>query len=257
MMSIDCPAFSSLPPGAAGPIRVLTLDLDDTLWPVGPTLVRAEQMLHDWLRAQAPATAAAFGVERMVALRQEVARRRPDLAHDLTELRRITLREALAASGDDTGLADPAFEVFFAARQQVTWYEDVAEALERLGRRFVLFGLTNGNAGLEATGLTPHLRGVISARDCGVAKPDARIFAAACAALAVSPAEVLHVGDDWALDVVGARQAGLHSAWVRRSDAAHRPGPASGRPQDALDHLHHLHHLTVPDLARLADLLGV
>ena len=56
MMSIDCPAFSSLPPGAAGPIRVLTLDLDDTLWPVGPTLVRAEQMLHDWLRAQAPAT---------------------------------------------------------------------------------------------------------------------------------------------------------------------------------------------------------
>jgi putative hydrolase of the HAD superfamily len=130
----------------------------------------------------------------------------------------------------------------------------VAEALARLGRRFVLFGLTNGNAGLEATGLTPHLRGVISARDCGVAKPDARIFAAACAALAVSPAEVLHVGDDWALDVVGARQAGLHSAWVRRSDAAHRPAPASGRPQDALDHLH---HLTVPDLARLADLLGV
>ena len=45
MMSIDCPAFSSLPPGAAGPIRVLTLDLDDTLWPVGPTLVRAEQVL--------------------------------------------------------------------------------------------------------------------------------------------------------------------------------------------------------------------
>jgi putative hydrolase of the HAD superfamily len=53
---------------------------------------------------------------------------------------------------------------------------------------------------------------------------------------------------------VGARQAGLHSAWVRRSDAAHRPGPASGQPQDGLDHLH---HLTVPDLARLADLLGV
>ena len=220
MMSIDCPAFSSLPPGAAGPIRVLTLDLDDTLWPVGPTLVRAEQMLHDWLRAQAPATAAAFGVERMVALRQEVARRRPDLAHDLTELRRITLREALAASGDDTGLADPAFEVFFAARQQVTWYEDVAEALVRLGRRFVLFGLTNGNAGLEATGLTPHLRGVISARDCGVAKPDARIFHAAAQAAGVTSGAVLHVGDDALLDARGALDAGMQAACLNPAQAA-------------------------------------
>ncbi|MFM2340550.1 MAG: hypothetical protein RLZZ592_203 [Pseudomonadota bacterium] len=255
MMSTDCPA--SFPSAAAallrdGTLRAITLDLDDTLWPVGPTLVRAEQVLHDWLRAQAPATAAAFGVERMLALRQDVARRRPDLAHDLTALRRITLREALAAAGDGVHLADPAFEVFFAARQQVTWYEDVAEALARLGARFVLYGLTNGNAELGPTGLSAHLAGVIGARECGVAKPDARIFQAACARLGLAPHQVLHVGDDWALDVVGARRAGLHSAWVRRPDAAHRPGPAHGRPDDEAPG----QHLTVPDLGRLADALG-
>lgn len=252
MMSIDCPALPSVSPWSAGTIRALTLDLDDTLWPVGPTLVRAERLLHDWLRAQAPSTAAAFGVERMLALRQDVARRRPDLAHDLTELRRITLREALAACGEDVALADPAFDVFFAARQQVTWYEDVAEALERLGRRFVLFGLTNGNAELGATGLSAHLAGSVGARECGVAKPDARIFHAACARLGLAPAQVLHVGDDWALDVVGARRAGLHSAWVRRPDAAHRPGPADGRPDDE----HAAGHLTVADLRVLAERLG-
>ena len=40
-------------------LRAITLDLDDTLWPVGPTLVAAEHVLSDWLREHAPATAAA------------------------------------------------------------------------------------------------------------------------------------------------------------------------------------------------------
>ena len=32
--------------------RAITLDLDDTLWPVGPTLVAAERVLSDWLRPE-------------------------------------------------------------------------------------------------------------------------------------------------------------------------------------------------------------
>ena len=43
--------------------RALTLDLDDTLWPVWPAIERAEAVLHDWLKAHAPATAAAFDTE--------------------------------------------------------------------------------------------------------------------------------------------------------------------------------------------------
>ena len=38
-------------------IRAITLDLDDTLWPVLPTLLRAEETLAAWLASQAPATA--------------------------------------------------------------------------------------------------------------------------------------------------------------------------------------------------------
>mgnify|MGYP003353772201 CR=1 FL=1 len=33
--------------------RALTLDLDDTLWPVWPAIERAEAVLHDWLKAHA------------------------------------------------------------------------------------------------------------------------------------------------------------------------------------------------------------
>jgi putative hydrolase of the HAD superfamily len=238
-------------------IAALTLDLDDTLWPVMPTLLRAEAVLQDWLAAHAPATAAAFDVARLQRLRADVARRHPQWAHDLTALRRITLHEALAGSGDDPALAEPAFDVFFAARQQVQWYDDVRPALARLAARFPLLALSNGNAELAATGLAPYFVGAVNARGCGVAKPDPAIFEAGCAALRRPPSQVMHVGDDWRLDVIGARRAGLHSAWIRRIEARHR-GPAADDPEPtapgAVDRGGH--HLDLDDLLALADALG-
>jgi putative hydrolase of the HAD superfamily len=50
-------------------IRALTLDLDDTLWPVWPAIQRAEAALHGWLLRHAPATAARFDVVALRALR--------------------------------------------------------------------------------------------------------------------------------------------------------------------------------------------
>ena len=50
----------------------------------------------------------------------------------------------------------------------------------------------------------------------------ARIFHAACDALGVEPGATLHIGDDLELDVLAARRAGLHAAWLLR--------PELGRP---------------------------
>jgi len=233
-------------------IAALTLDLDDTLWPVLPTLLRAEVVLQDWLRTHAPATAAAFDVPTLQRLRGEVAHRHPALAHDLTGLRLITLREALTSVGDDPALAEPAFDVFFAERQRVQWYADVQPALERLAARFPLLALSNGNAELAATGLSAYFVGAVSARGCGVAKPAARIFEVACAQLQCPAGQVMHVGDDWRLDIVGARQAGLHTAWIRRPEAALHHGPACAA-EDAAPPGRHLH---LDDLLALADALG-
>jgi FMN phosphatase YigB (HAD superfamily) len=41
----------------------------------------------------------------------------------------------------------------------------------------------------------------------------------ACTKLNLHPREVLLVGDDPALDVIGAHQAGLRTAWINRIDA--------------------------------------
>jgi FMN phosphatase YigB (HAD superfamily) len=55
---------------------------------------------------------------------------------------------------------------------------------------------------------------VVSQR-VGVIKPHPAMFAAGRRALGDPPPEaILHVGDDWAADIAGARAAGWRTAWV-------------------------------------------
>jgi putative hydrolase of the HAD superfamily len=202
-------------------ITALTLDLDDTLWPVRPTLIAAEKVLAAWLRTHAPATAAGTPPAAMLALRAEVAAEHPHWAHDLSAIRLETIRRALRRHGDDPALAELAFDVFFEARHAVTLYDDVLPALERLASRHRLIAVSNGNAELHRVGLDRFFAGSVSARLHGVAKPDPSIFLAACAAANASPHRVLHLGDDLDTDVDGALAAGLHAGWICRPDGAH------------------------------------
>src|SRR5262249_29325090 len=177
-------------------IRAITLDLDDTLWPIEPVMLRAEQRLDDWLKTHCPRAAQTHPIPAMRALRDRVAQDNPGLAHDFSALRRLSLRAALLPHGYAEAHVDDAYATFYAARNEVECYADALPALARLAARFPLVSLTNGNADLERIGLAHFFRFSISSRDVGVAKPAPEIFHAACARLDLAPADVLHVGDD-------------------------------------------------------------
>ncbi len=224
-------------------IRALSLDLDDTLWPIGPTILRAEDELAQWLAGPAPRAAALLADSaQRVQLRQHVVRTRPDIHHDLSALRRESIRQALHQAGEDPALAEPAFEVFFAARMRVDLFPDVLAALARLSARFPLLALSNGNADVGRVGLGAYFSHSISARECGFAKPDPRIFHLAAGRLGLAPEQVLHVGDDPGMDVLGALDAGMPVVWVNRQG---QDWPHTAQP-----------HRTVQDLHGLCELLA-
>lgn len=142
-------------------IRAITLDLDDTLWPVMPTIERAEAVLQAWLAEHAPATARHLShADTRRAVRAQVNRELAHLAHDFTALRRAAIRLALQQAG-------------------------------------------------------------------------------------VPPEQVLHIGDDAALDVLGALQAGMQTVWLNRDGQPWAHGPQQ-RP-----------HCTVADLWALCAQLGL
>lgn len=201
---------------SAFPVRAITLDLDDTLWPFAPIGARVEQVLHDWLVANCPRTATRFPIARMRELRDELNALHPHLAHDFSTMRRMTLERAMQLAGDDPAHVEAAFEAFFAERNRVEFYPDSLAALERLAARVPLAALSNGNADLTRIGVHTHFAFQLGAREHGAAKPAASIFHAACSRLGVSPYHVLHVGDDADMDVVGAARAGLRTCWLNR-----------------------------------------
>jgi putative hydrolase of the HAD superfamily len=200
-------------------IKAISLDLDDTLWPVWPAIERAEAALDEWLGRHAPMTAALFAnPAARHEIREQIVRTRPELKYNLSAIRREAIRVALYRSDENPLLAEEAFEVFFAARHQVTLFDDVRLALEFLSARYPVVALSNGNADVARIGLGDYFHASISAQEFGVGKPDPRIFLAAAGAADVPPHNVLHVGDDATLDVLGALNAGMQTAWVNRSD---------------------------------------
>ncbi len=225
------------------PILALTLDLDDTLWPVLPALERADQAVDAWLQQHHPEVARAWPIEAMRELRARVAAERLDLAHDFTTQRQLTLEHVFASCGIAEAPVAALWEIYFAERNSVELYPDSLPALQRITARWPLASLTNGNADLQRIGIHAHFTHHICARDSGVAKPDPRIFRAAAALLGVAPGQILHVGDDPLMDVVGAREAGLRTAWINRDG---QPWPAGLGAAPELD---------LPDLAALADWL--
>jgi HAD superfamily hydrolase (TIGR01509 family) len=223
-------------------IRAITLDLDDTLWPIWPTIERAEKALTSWLGRQAPGAAAVFAdPDARLEVRQQVVRTQPGISHDLSALRRESIRLALHRADEDTSLAEPAFEVFFAERLRVDLFDDARPALAFLAARFPLVALSNGNADVGRVGLGEFFLAGLSAREFGVGKPDPRIFHAAASSAGVTADAVLHVGDDAALDVLGGLGAGMQTVWVNRTEHLW--------PHDVYP------HETVATLSELCDLL--
>ncbi len=213
----------------APPILAITFDLDDTLWAIDPVIERAEQRMHAWLAEHYPRLPERYSPADLRALRDGMVDARPELAHDLSALRRESLALAAQHCGYGSDAADGAFAVMLQARNEVELFADVLPALTELSSRLTLGGLTNGNADIVRIGLGGLLRFCVTAREVGVAKPHPAIFDAASTAAGVPASQVLHVGDDPQRDVIGARAAGMRTVWMNR-DGQTWPG---GPPADA------------------------
>lgn len=209
-------------------IRAITLDLDDTLWEIAPVIRRAEAELWRWLERNCPAILEKFTAEAALQLREQVIEEHWDRCHDYRFLRRTALERMLGACGYTNDLIDGAFEVFDGFRNRVELFPDVVPALQVLGEQFTLIAVTNGNANLQAIGIRHLFSDVVTAVDVGAAKPARQIFDAAVSRAGVTAAETLHVGDHPECDVIGAKEAGLCTAWMNRAggswpDHLHEP----------------------------------
>jgi|SRR5699024_1504507 len=211
-------------------IRLITFDLDDTLWSVQPVIKAADQALRDWLAVHARGLGE-LSVERLQQVRSELVQQRPDLEQRISELRYQVLLRMLLQSGyarpEAEEIAEQAFQVFLTARQNVDLFTDVLPTLEQLRQHYILGALSNGNADVRRVGLGEYFSFALNADMLGLAKPQPQVFLAALARAQVQPGHSIHIGDHPEHDVLGAQQVGMRTVWFNPEQTvwtgAHQP----------------------------------
>jgi FMN phosphatase YigB (HAD superfamily) len=241
-------------------IRAITLDFGNTLVPVPASGLRgvvgetARRMAEQLGPFDEGAVLRTWGEERERQFREELPQfREVDLAQRVVRIL-ARLRGMPAPPPDEPW--DDAAAARLSTPDEVVWAIEVySEAfvtalppnpiagplLARLDAAGYRLGILSNwplaatiDRYAEAAGWTPYLRAVVVSQRVGAIKPHPAIFAAARTALGdPDPGSILHVGDDWAADVVGARRAGWRSAWLA-SRPADSPLPGSER-DDAVE----------------------
>jgi putative hydrolase of the HAD superfamily len=207
------------------PVRAVLLDALGTLLELEPPAPR--------LRAELAARGVAVSeAEADTALRAEIAyyRAHHDEAVDAAALADLRERCAavLAAALPERARGVPDLRGALLASLRFRPYPEVPATLAALraaGLRLVV--VSNWDVSLHealaSTGLAPLVDGAISSAEAGAAKPATAVFERALALAGdVEPAAAVHVGDDAAADVAGARAAGIAPVLVVR-DGTPRP----------------------------------
>jgi FMN hydrolase / 5-amino-6-(5-phospho-D-ribitylamino)uracil phosphatase len=226
--------------GRLAGIKAVAFDGDMTLWDFEKVMRRALALVLEELRRRMPGRgSAALTVERMAAIRDEVAE---ELGSEVLDLERIRLlsfvRTVELAGRRDDDLAEELNALYFKHRfAAIELYPDVLPALEALGARYPLGLVSNGNTRPEHCGLGGRFGFVVFAQEAGCAKPDRRIFAAACRQAGCMAPELLHVGDSLENDVAGANAFGAVSVWLNRDGRANGTGVAPAFEIRSLDQL--------------------
>lgn len=208
-------------------IKAIFFDGDDTLWDFRAAMLQALEVTLVELRRMAGNPAAeALTVGRMAEIREAVADELGEGTTSVEVIRREALARTLAEVGHPSAAAaQQLHEVYTDARFAATRpLPGVADLLNDLKGRYLLGLVSNGNTHPERVGLGDIFSFVILAVECGIAKPDRRIFELALDQCGCDTSQVIHVGDSLQSDVRGANGCGICSVWLNREGAPNGTG---------------------------------
>ena len=215
--------------GALAPprrLRLLTFDLDDTFWPTGAVVARANEAMRAALAREG-----ADGAGHQDAMKR--LRRAAGPAMSYTEARTEACAALLAEAGADVALAPQLFDVWLDERHRAAealLFDGSADALREVTRRHpdaVVAAVTNGRGDpARMPSLKPFFAFTVSGEAAGVhpnRKPSPVIYEAALERAGVSNADDawIHVGDCLLNDCDAAKRVGARTVWLDASPPSH------------------------------------
>ena len=203
-------------------IKLITFDLDDTLWDNMPTIRKAEIDTRKWIEDKVGRIE--WGdFDDFLNLREELIKEDESIAWDISKLRKEIFRKKLFHIEPESyrnELVDKAFEIFIQKRHEVEFYDGVEESIEQLSQKYSLGILTNGNADIFKFKIGKFFDFSISSLEAKDSKPNRSHFDQALKKINSSNySEMLHIGDHQINDVFGALSLGIEALWFNNTNA--------------------------------------
>ena len=198
-------------------IKVVTFDLDDTLWPLRETILAAHKSANDFLASQVPSVKEILSTNKEREVWGQLIEKDPTMRHRLSELRFNVFKNILQSLGQTEQqaekLSSEALQIFMNGRHQLTLFDGVEEVLAQLKEKYTLGVLTNGNADIKRLGIDHYFNFSFSAEELNDSKPSATHFMKAMEFTSEKAASICHIGDHTECDVEGALNAGCRAIW--------------------------------------------
>jgi putative hydrolase of the HAD superfamily len=207
-------------------IRAVLFDLDNTLFDhqASATAGLAEFLKHLGAEHSEDLTLSWFEIEQ--ASYDRFLRREITFHEQRRERLRWFLPFARVAVPESDRMLDELFRIYLSNYQDAwTAFPDAFSALLGLREdRVPVSVVTNGNddqqrAKIKKIGLEPLVDRIFTSELTGHAKPAPEAFLGPCKDLKVSPAQTLYVGDNYTVDIEGARNAGLQAVHLVRESS--------------------------------------
>ncbi len=199
-------------------IKLITFDLDNTLWHTDPVIVRADKIQWQSIISNCPEAGTLFTPESFNQFKLDVIQKNPGLRHKLSSLRLETLFQLFIQCGlgkpQARSLSQQVFADFLQARNAVEFFPGALVMLKKLQQDFQLIALSNGNADLSKIGINHLFDAHFHAENVPLPKPHKDMFIAALEHSGVSANECIHIGDHPEQDIGAAKQLGLKTVWA-------------------------------------------
>ena len=201
-------------------IKMITFDLDDTLWDNKPTITNAEVKTRKWIEDKVGAIE--WGdLNDFLQLREALIKKDKSIAWDISKLRIEIFKEkikSLVSTDEITKLAEEAFSYFLKKRHEIELFPGVEDALKALSEKYMLGVLTNGNADIYKLPIGKYFEFSISSLEAQDSKPNKSHFELAKSRLpSLKYSEMLHIGDHQINDIFGAHALGIKTLWFNNA----------------------------------------
>lgn len=221
-------------------IKLVTFDLDDTLWDNLSLIMAAEKEMINWIQERVPSFPDAYR-ENAGRYRIQAVERRPQIQYDMNKVRFAVLEGVLqdcsSSKVEAHELARSALCIFHGRRNQFLFFEGAEETLSVLAEKYTLASVTNGTSDIHRSTVGKYFDLSLSAANLQAAKPNPIMFYSVLSQCGVRPQEAVHVGDHPVDDIECAAKIGMHTIQFHLSQRE-RPREVSPQAAHVVNRLH-------------------